>query len=55
MWWTIEIDLTPGSNEPITYDIGTIARPMLDLSPVNRAVQSHLPFSDWRDFESTAL
>jgi hypothetical protein len=51
MWWTIEIELTPDSNKPITYDIGTITRPMRDLSPVNRAVQSQLPFSDRQDFE----
>jgi len=49
MWRTIEIALTPDSSKPITYDIGTITRPMPDFSPVNRAVQSQLPFSDGQD------
>jgi hypothetical protein len=31
MKWTIE--LTPDGNPPITYDIGTITRPIADLSP----------------------
>jgi hypothetical protein len=31
--WTIRIELTPDGNEPITRDVGTIARPIADLSP----------------------
>jgi hypothetical protein len=30
--WTIRLELTPDGN-PITYDIGTITRPIADLSP----------------------
>jgi hypothetical protein len=33
MKWTIRIELTPDGNPPITYDIGTISRPIADLSP----------------------
>jgi hypothetical protein len=33
MKWTIRIELTSDGNPPITYDIGTIARPIADLSP----------------------
>ena len=33
MKWTIRIELTPDDNEPITYDIGTITRPIADLAP----------------------
>jgi len=33
MKWTIRIELTPDDNEPITYDIGTITRPIVDLAP----------------------
>jgi hypothetical protein len=33
MKWTIRIELTPDGNPPITYDIGTITRPIADLSP----------------------
>jgi hypothetical protein len=33
MKWTIRIELTPDGNEPITYDISTITRPIADLSP----------------------
>jgi hypothetical protein len=32
MKWTIRIELTPDGNPPITYDIGTITRPIGDLS-----------------------
>src|SRR5258708_11347442 len=33
MNWTIRVELTPDGNPPITYDIGTITRPIADLSP----------------------
>jgi len=33
MKWTIRVELTPDGNPPITYDIGTITRPIADLSP----------------------
>jgi hypothetical protein len=33
MKWTIRIELTPDGNEPITYELGTIIRPIADLSP----------------------
>jgi hypothetical protein len=33
MKWTIRLELTPDDNPPITYDIGTITRPIADLSP----------------------
>src|SRR5271170_998320 len=33
MKWTIRIELPPDGNPPITYDIGTITRPIADLSP----------------------
>jgi hypothetical protein len=33
MKWTIRLELTPDGNRPITYDIGTITRPIADLSP----------------------
>ncbi len=33
MKWTIRIELTPDGNPPITYDIGTITRPIANLSP----------------------
>jgi hypothetical protein len=33
MKWTIRIELTPDGNKPITCDIGTIPRPIADLSP----------------------
>jgi hypothetical protein len=33
MKWTIRIELTPDGNPPITYDIGTVTRPIADLSP----------------------
>jgi hypothetical protein len=33
MKWTIRIELTPDGNPPITCDIGTITRPIADLSP----------------------
>jgi len=33
MRWTIRVELTPDGNPPITYDIGTITRPIADLSP----------------------
>src|ERR1700694_3030801 len=33
MKWTIRVELTPDGNPPITYDIGTIIRPIADLSP----------------------
>jgi hypothetical protein len=33
MKWTIRIELTPDDNEPITYDIGTITRPIADWAP----------------------
>jgi hypothetical protein len=31
--WTIRVELTPDGNEPITYGIGTTARPIADLAP----------------------
>lgn len=30
---TIRVELTPDGNPPIIYDIGTIIRPIADLSP----------------------
>jgi hypothetical protein len=33
MKWTIRLELTPDGNPPITYDVGTITRPIADLSP----------------------
>jgi hypothetical protein len=33
MKWTIRIELTPDDNPPITSEIGTITRPIADLSP----------------------
>jgi hypothetical protein len=33
MKWAIRVELTPDGIEPITYDIGTITRPIADLSP----------------------
>jgi hypothetical protein len=33
MKWTIRVELTPDGNPPISYDIGTITRPIADLSP----------------------
>jgi len=33
MKWTIRIELTPDGNEPISCEIGTITRPIADLSP----------------------
>jgi hypothetical protein len=33
MKWTIRVELTPDGNPPITYDIGTITRPIANLSP----------------------
>jgi hypothetical protein len=33
MKWTIRVELTPDGNPPITYEIGTITRPIGDLSP----------------------
>ncbi len=33
MQWTIRVELTPDGNPPITYDIGTITRPIANLSP----------------------
>jgi len=33
MKWTIRIELTPDGNPPFTCDIGTITRPIVDLSP----------------------
>jgi hypothetical protein len=33
MKWMIRVELTPDGNPPITYDIGTITRPIADLSP----------------------
>jgi hypothetical protein len=33
MKWTIRLELIPDGNSPITYDIGTITRPIEDLSP----------------------
>jgi hypothetical protein len=33
MKWTIRVELTPDGNEPVTYDIGTITRPIADLAP----------------------
>src|ERR1700733_8293638 len=33
MKWTIRLELTPDGNAPITSDIGTINRPIADLSP----------------------
>jgi hypothetical protein len=33
MKWKIRIELTPDGNDPITYNIGTITRPMADLLP----------------------
>src|ERR1700730_17198080 len=33
MKWTIRLELTPDGNPPITYNIGTITRPITDLSP----------------------
>jgi hypothetical protein len=33
MKWTIRLELTPDGNPPITYDIGTITRPIADLLP----------------------
>ncbi|HMB84372.1 MAG TPA: hypothetical protein VKI40_10025 [Terriglobales bacterium] len=32
MKWTIRIELTPDGNEPISCEIGTITRPIADLS-----------------------
>jgi hypothetical protein len=32
MKWAIRIELTRDGNKPITYDIGTISRPIADLS-----------------------
>ena len=31
MKWTIRVELTPDGNEPITCDIGTITRPIVDI------------------------
>jgi hypothetical protein len=31
--WTIRVELTPDGNAPITYEIGTISRPIADLAP----------------------
>jgi hypothetical protein len=33
MKWTIRVELTPDGNPPITYEIGTITRPIADLYP----------------------
>jgi hypothetical protein len=33
MKWTIQVELTLDGNKPITYDVGTITRPIADLSP----------------------
>jgi hypothetical protein len=33
MKWTIRVELTPDGNAPITYEIGTITRPIADLAP----------------------
>jgi hypothetical protein len=33
MKWTTGVELTPDGKPPITYDIGTITRPIADLSP----------------------
>jgi hypothetical protein len=33
MKWTIRVELTPDGNVPITYEIGTITRPIADLAP----------------------
>jgi hypothetical protein len=33
MKWAIRIELTPDGNPPIKYDIGTITRPIANLSP----------------------
>jgi hypothetical protein len=33
MKWTIRIELTPDGNKPMTCDVGTITRPIDDLSP----------------------
>jgi hypothetical protein len=33
MKWTIRVELTPDGNAPITYEIGTISRPIADLAP----------------------
>jgi hypothetical protein len=33
MEWTIRIELMPDGNKPITCDVGTITRPIDDLSP----------------------
>jgi hypothetical protein len=33
MKWTIRLELTPDGNPPVTYEIGTISRPIADLSP----------------------
>ena len=33
MKWTIRVELTPDGNPPITYEIGTITRPIADLAP----------------------
>jgi hypothetical protein len=33
MKWTIRVELTPDGNAPITYEIGTITRPIADLDP----------------------
>jgi hypothetical protein len=31
--WTIRFELTPDGNAPITYEIGTITRPIANLAP----------------------
>ena len=41
MKWTIRLELTPVGNPPITYDIGTITRPIADLSPGQFLLQRH--------------
>ena len=33
MKWTIRIELTPDGNPPISREIGSINRPMVDLCP----------------------
>lgn len=32
MKWTIRLELTPDGNPPVTFEIGSITRPIADLS-----------------------
>ena len=56
MKWTIRVELTPDGNEPITCDIGTITRPIVDLSPEQIGLTLEegprfrvINISDWND------